>query len=887
MIGQSIGHYKILEKLGAGGMGEVYRAEDTTLDREVAFKVLPSELAESQERLDRFQREAKTLAALDHPNIVHIYTVEEEDGVRFLTMQLVEGKRLSDLIPKGGMPLERIFEIAIPLADALAAAHEKGVIHRDLKPANTMLSDDGRVKVLDFGLAKLRPEVEAPEATALPTEPLTEEGRILGTVPYMSPEQLEGKTIDARSDIFSLGVILYEMTTGERPFKGDSSASLIAAIMTGSPREVDGLRAELPHHLSRIIRHCLEKDPKRRFQSARDTCNELEDLHREETSQVVVPTTPVPGPKASREKRWWPVAVALVLLLVGATATWLLLRPEPGEGEVIVAEPEPPMIVVLPFENLGTPKDEYFADGMTEEITSRLAVVSGLRVISRTSAMQYKENRPSLKQVGEELGVDYVLEGSVRWARTAEGKGRVRITPQLIRVADDSHLWADSYDRVIEDVFEIQSDIATQVIDQLGVTLGESELVTIQRQPTENLDAYQAYLQGLDYVTPTPVWDEARLEVAIRLFQRAAELDPNFVAAHYRLARAHIWWHYAIEASEERATLAKAAVGRAQALAPDSFEAHLAVGFYDYYYSQDFDAARRAFEAAQARRTSDLEAVSAIGYIDRRQGRWEEALQRFRIALEFDPRSEQLLNTVGATLVIMRRYSEARRYFERSIALAPDQEVVYFSLAETHWFGDADLDRSRAALEAMPRVDSLDAHYRWFYQELFERNYLAALDKLASAPRPKVIGCTNLPAFVGEGRIYRLLDNLPRSRAAYEETRSLVETFVVKENREGAFANCYLAEALAALGRREQALLHAKRAIEVYPISEDAMDGPCVARCVAEVLLIAGESEAALDQLEILLPIPGSWTASVTRLRLDPVWDPLRDHPRFQALLEK
>ena len=320
MKGQTLGHYKILDKLGAGGMGEVCRAEDTTLKRQVALKVLPPDLAASQERLERFQREAETLAALDHPNIVHIYTVESvelaeealpeaddvgaglapaREGARpsptstvhFLTMQLVEGKPLSQLISKGGMPLERIFEIAIPLADALATAHGKGVIHRDLKPANIMVTDEGWVKVLDFGLAKLRQEAEIPLATELPTEPLTKEGTIVGTMPYMSPEQLEGKEIDARSDIFSLGVVLYEMATGERPFKGDSAASLIADIMTGIPREVDTLRAELPHHLSRIVRHCLDKEPARRYQSALDVRNELEDLHREESLSAAMPVT--------------------------------------------------------------------------------------------------------------------------------------------------------------------------------------------------------------------------------------------------------------------------------------------------------------------------------------------------------------------------------------------------------------------------------------------------------------------------------------------------------------------------------------------------------------------------------------------------------------------
>ena len=260
MIGETLSHYKILDKLGAGGMGEVYLAEDTTLKRQIALKVLPADLSSSQERLERFQREAETLATLDHPNIVTVFTVERDEDVHFLTMQLVEGKRLSDLIPKGGMPLERIFEIAIPLADALAAAHERGIIHRDLKPANIMVTAEGRVKVLDFGLAKLRQGAEAPIDTQLPTEPLTQEGRIMGTMPYMSPEQLEGKDIDSRSDIFSLGVVLYEMALGERPFKGDTAASLIMSTGRDTPPQVDTLREELPAPLGSCRRTLSRKE---------------------------------------------------------------------------------------------------------------------------------------------------------------------------------------------------------------------------------------------------------------------------------------------------------------------------------------------------------------------------------------------------------------------------------------------------------------------------------------------------------------------------------------------------------------------------------------------------------------------------------------------------
>jgi len=281
VVGKTLSHYRILEKLGEGGMGEVFRAEDTTLKRQVALKVLHSDLASSQERLQRFQREAETVAALDHPNIVHIYTVEEADGIRFLTMQLVEGKQLSELIPGGGMSLGRIFDNAIPLTTGLAAAHEKGIIHRDLKPGNVMVTTDGSVKILDFGLAKLRPVPGQPDETELPTQTLTQEGTVVGTVPYMAPEQVRGREVDPRSDIFSLGIILYEMATGKRPFQGETGADLVSSILSENPTQVAELRPDLPEDLSRIVRRCLEKDPLHRFQTALDVRNELIDLRKQ------------------------------------------------------------------------------------------------------------------------------------------------------------------------------------------------------------------------------------------------------------------------------------------------------------------------------------------------------------------------------------------------------------------------------------------------------------------------------------------------------------------------------------------------------------------------------------------------------------------------------
>jgi TolB-like protein len=447
----------------------------------VALKLVPSDLAASSERLERFQREAEVLATLNHPNIVTIYSVEKAAEIRFLTMELVEGRSLEQMIPEEGMELGPFFDVAIPLAEALSSAHEKGITHRDLKPANVMLSDEGRVKVLDFGLAKLLEAEPAPMATQVPTEALTQEGVAVGTVPYMSPEQIEGKEVDHRTDIFSLGILLYEMASGQRPFAGDSSPALMSSILKDHPSSVTELRDDLPRHLGRILEQCLEKDSRDRIQTARDVYNQLRSLRREVDSgtaftgtHVAVQTESAPvevkAPPAEEKILGMPhwMLMTLAGMIFGLVTLWMTMGRDSQSDAESGAEPpvvstadrtqatgvseERKMIVVLPFETLGPAEQGYFADGMTEEITSRLASVGELGVISRTSAMQYKENRPPIDQIAEELGVGYVLEGTVRWAGAAEGAGRVRITTQLIEVEDDTHLWAENYDRVLDDM---------------------------------------------------------------------------------------------------------------------------------------------------------------------------------------------------------------------------------------------------------------------------------------------------------------------------------------------------------------------------------------------------------------------------------------------------
>jgi serine/threonine protein kinase len=484
-------------------MGEVYRATDTKLGRDVALKVLPAEMAHDPERLARFRREAKALAQLDHPNIVTIHTVEECDGFHFLTMQLVEGQPLDRLIPAGGLPVEQIVDIASALADALAAAHEKGITHRDLKPGNVMVSNEGRVKVLDFGLAKdVRPT--HPDDTTLTAASQTQMGVVMGTPAYMSPEQTSGRRLDHRTDIFSMGVVLHEMATGRRPFEGTSLAELVSAILRDTPPSVTEARPDLPSDLARIVRRCLEKDPRHRIQTARDVSNEFRDLSRQVSAKAA------PTKTATSH-----AAVADTGSALADGGYWVGLA-----------------IAVLPFANLSSdPESEFFADGITEEIINALAQIKNLRVVARSSAFSFKGKQVDLRTVGATLNAGTVLEGSVR-----KSGDRIRIVAQLISASDGYHIWSERYDRELRDIFEVQDEIARTIAERLKGAIGPETAETLVRPETQDLEAYQLYLKGRFH------WNKRSadgLQKAIDYFQQAIGKDHSYAIAYAGLADAY------------------------------------------------------------------------------------------------------------------------------------------------------------------------------------------------------------------------------------------------------------------------------------------------------------------------------------------------------------
>jgi TolB-like protein/Flp pilus assembly protein TadD len=895
LIGTTLSQYRILEKLGEGGMGEVYLAEDTSLKRKVALKVLPPAMAADPERLARFKREAEAVAALNHPNIVTIHSVEEVDGTHFLTMEWVEGKTLGQLMSRGALPLERVFELGMPIADALASAHAKGITHRDLKPANVMVNDEGRVKILDFGLAKLAWEGAEEASDEQPTQALTQEGLAVGTVPYMSPEQVRGEAVDHRTDIFSLGVLLYEMASGRRPFEGKSSADLVSAILRDRPPSVTDLRAELPHHLGRVLQRCMEKDPEKRFQTAKDVRNELEGLKLEVSSGTArlssasMPAAPArTSGSASRRALWIGLAVAI---MVGLVIAMVVVRREGSEtsaasestaesGAMATVADERLMAVVLPFENLGPAEDEYFAAGITDEISGRLASVNSLGVISRQTAARYADTDKTIQQIGDELEVDYVLGGTVRWGRQEDGSTRVRISPELIRVADDRQVWTETYDREIDDIFEVQSDIANEVITALGITLLGGEQEELDARPTENVEAYKAFLRARDLELHGTSLEELTTQAEAQ-YERAVELDPGFVEAWSRLSIHHSNMYSGLDRTESRLSEAKEALERAEALGRDLPKVRLARGFYHYYGFRDYDQALEQFREASEILPNDSEMRGAIGLIYRRQGQLEEAIGEFEAAAQLDPQNESMLGNLSSTFRAMRRAAETLSYDDRILALRPEDDTAYSNKADHLAALTGDLGKAREVLDQAPGSSEFQA-FNWATLLLSERDFTGVIDHLQSTESKNPL----LQAFR-----YSVLGWAKRMHFDLDEARDdlQVATDRLEALLEEAPSNADIRQILslnqALLGDSDAALREARLAVDL--ISKDQFAGPSAVENLAVVYAWTGRSDDALQQIERLLSTDYSGSLTVHRLQYEFWWDPLREDPRFQKLIEE
>ena len=727
-----LGPYEILALLGAGGMSEVYRARDTRLDRDVAIKVLAGAATGDPRRLDRLLREARAISRLSHPHICALYDVGQHDGVTFLVMELLEGKTLAETLVKDAPPVERVIAIGLEIADALDAAHTRGVIHRDLKPGNIMITRDG-IKLLDFGLAKLH-EIDGSQAGPDSTLGIcqTEEGAVLGTYPYMSPEQLQGRKADARSDLFALGVVLYEMATGSRPFQADNRAALTAAILTQDPPPVSTVSAA-PRLLDRVIARCLEKNPEARWQHARDLASALRwvlDGEKNHSRQAR------PG-TIRRSPRWrrTGLAASLAVALVGAGYFGSAERTVPA-----ALPSERTMLAILPFvNNSGNPEQDYLSDGMTDEVIAQLGTLqpSRLGVIARTSAMHYKGTTKRVNEIASELGARYLLEGSFR-----RNGDRVRITAQLIDGRDESQVWAEQYDRGTRDILLLHREVATAIVAQLSRSLGAGSIAlttTSAARHSLNPGAYEHYLRGRYQLTKNSLdgmWK------ALEHFRKATDLDPAYALAHSGLGQT-----YALLGAEdvmpitESHPLARAAVLKALELDDTLADAHiwLANIIGDYYW--DWAQVGRHFARALELAPDDAEVLrnysSYLGWM----GQPDEALPLAERAASLDPVSPLVQLNVGVILDFAGRFDEAVKRLEQAIELDPNFSLAHAMLGRSY-LGKrmperalVHTEQARALAGARPLIVASHAHV--LARNGRTQEALKALDDLSALAKPR------------------------------------------------------------------------------------------------------------------------------------------------------
>ncbi len=744
MIGRTLAHYRIDGKLGQGGMGEVYRAHDETLGRDVAVKVLPVELASDPERLARFQREARTLAALNHPNVVTIFEVGAAGGVDFLAMELVAGRTLTDVIPRGGLPPAELMAIAVPLADALAAAHERGVVHRDLKASNVMVSPNGRVKVLDFGLAKLE-AASSPEAATATEDSLTREGGPVGTVPYMAPEQVQGKGCDRRSDIFSLGVVLHEMATGHRPFAGESFAEVASAILRDPAPEVDRLRPDLPRDLGRVIRRCLEKDPERRFQSAKDVRNELEDVAGELETEASRPgAEPAPPPSPGPRRRRLALGAGAVMVVAALALVGVRMLGTHGPSSGAPAAGRIRSLAVLPFANLSNePDQEYFVQGMHEELITDLSKVTALRVISRTSAMRYRGTDKSIPEIARELGVDALVEGSVLRAGD-----QVRITAQLIDGTSDRHLWVSSYDRDLGDVLGLLSDVARTITREIAVTVTPEQQRRLASRRTVDPAVHDLYLRARFHLHRLGY---EHLVLARQGFEELVTRAPDYAPGRTGLgATSFLLGFFGYEPFVDVLPRAEAMVRSALELDPELAEAHTAMGLIQLYGHWDWEEARHSFERAIDVGGNDAMARHGLADYFLAMGDTEESLRQVRMAVESDPLAISTLTFLVGHLMFAQHFDEAVSEADRALDLYPGRPGVRFLRARCLWLRGSYQDALAAFQELWGAGRELDA-MRAGYERGGPAAAMAALaDLVAAAPRADPLVAATYYAVAGD-----------------------------------------------------------------------------------------------------------------------------------------
>jgi TolB-like protein/tRNA A-37 threonylcarbamoyl transferase component Bud32/Tfp pilus assembly protein PilF len=864
-----LGDYELLEEVGRGGQGVVFRARQKSLNRTVALKVISLGQWASKAHLKRFRLEAEAAARLEHPGIVPIHEVGERDGSCYFSMKFVEGGQLDEVARREPIPIRQAAELIANVARTVHYAHEHGILHRDIKPGNILLDQKGEPHLTDFGLARL---VESESS-------VTQTLDVLGTPSYMAPEQAVGSNsvVSSVTDVYGLGAVLYQLLTGQPPFAGGTTYETIKLLLDTEPRQPRQLNPKIDRDLSTICLKCLEKDPKRRYSSALALAEDLERWLKHEPIAARHVGPLVRGRKWVRRNP--SIAVMAAMLLALAVPLGVMV----WKSEFI-RHPVTTGIAVLPFENLSEQKeDSAFADGVQDDILTKLAKIADLKVISRTSVMDYRGKR-NVRQIGNELRVSHVLEGSVRRIGT-----HLHLNAQLIDTRTDTHIWVEQYDRDLNDLFAIQSEVAQKVAGQLHAKITPAEKLAIERRPTGDLFAFDLYSRANDILLAKNV-AHPDYGQAIDLLNRAVARDPSFLEAYCQLAFAHDQLYFeGIDRTPARLAMAKGTIDSAFRLKPDSGEAHLAQAVHLYRGYRDYDGALAELEIARQTLPNHARIFQLMGSIQRRQGHWEDSRRNLERAAELDPRDTKTLEVLSSDYARFRRYAEAKTLLARALAVAePDDISMKLALPEGELDVNADPRPLHQAIDSIratnPAAGTSAIAHDWLFCALAERDGAAATQAL-SALNKNEISLGDQVSFnrhFVEGLIARMRNDERNAQLAFAAARAEQERIVEAQPDFGP-AWCALGMIDAGLGRKEEALREGRRALELLPVEKDALVGQYLVRYFAVIAAWVGEKDLACEQLAIAVRPPSN--VSYGELKLMPWWAPLRGDPRFEKIV--
>ena len=866
-----LGNYQILEEIGRGGMGVIYRARQRHSRRIVALKRILSYHADSQDTLMRFRREAQAAANLDHPNILPIYEVgESHEGLPFFSMKFAGGGSLLEAASALRSEPRRAVALTAKVARALQYAHDQGILHRDLKPGNILLDGSGEPLVSDFGLAKWLE----------PTSHLTRTPTVFGTPGYIAPEQVNGSAgnLTRAADVYSLGAVLFDLLTGQPPFMGEHALKTIQQATEKPAPKLRTLTPALDRDLETICAKCLERDPVARYRSAGELADDLERwLH----GRSIVARPVSPPVHLWRWMRRNPVIAQMAaLLLAMATVVGVMIS-----KAQTVSPPAASGIAVLPFESLSPDKENaFFAYGVYDGVLTKLEKLANLKVINHNSVAKYRGARDTL-EIGRELNVAYVLKGSVR--RDAD---RIHVNAELIGTRKNARVWTEQYDRDLSDVFTLQGEITQKVADKLGLGVSPAEKSALREAPTGDLVAYEAYMRAknLLYDIALSTRQQEDLFEAVQLLDQAVARDPDFFDAYCQLEGAHDRIYFGgFDHTESRLKLSETVIQSILRLRPESGETHLALAQHYYYANRDYDRARQELVLARLTLPNESRIPLLAGYIDRRQGRWEKALDEINQALALNPRDFSVLQQIALTYEALGRYREMAATLDRGLALSPKDIPSRVLRALVDVEQHAEVTPFHTAIDTILAEDpnaSLCFVNPWLFVVLRARDPTAverALTNMAGC------GCFDesvpFPSAWCEGQLAKWRGNESAALTAFNSARNELSQ-TVQNQPDYAAALCALGVIDAVLGNKEDAIREGERAVELTPVSKNAIEGATLVRYLAVIYAWTGEKDRAIQRLAETTYLPGSHI-SYGYLRLHPLWDPLRGDPRFEAIV--